>query len=338
MTPNRLLPSATSLLSILSNPLNVTLLASQLLSAPAIWARPTDLQTCRHILSVLNTAAITVLQHEVRDAPKRPFPTRQGLSKEAWVKAVVKGADEKSPRWRHLLLIGGTLLGFEGQNRQGLPTYLRTKLESALVKAANLALHEVGFENKLGAHSTSLILNHTFELLSDHERSHIDYDLLLPLLMESTFSSAEGLVSGYFLGTIDRDVVQIAARKFSWSAKSNTYAHVRHISSSPLILSLGPLSRLIAHAVENVRDPQIVSAVVHSLADFARTLTIQWRQNKLSEIDISEEAMFLDEESLKVTLPTLWRLLRVSMFAVVIILRAVLGRVLGDHALAANTS
>jgi hypothetical protein len=35
------------------------------------------------------------------------------LRYEAWVKAVAEGADDKSPRWRHTLLLGGILMGFE---------------------------------------------------------------------------------------------------------------------------------------------------------------------------------------------------------------------------------
>lgn len=335
---NSLLPSATTLLSSLSNPLNVTLLASQLLSAPAIWDRHLDLITSRRILSVFHTSAAHLLQHEQQDAPTPQYPLPRGLSKNDWVKAVVNGADEKSPRWRHLLLIGGALLGFEGQKRQGLPAHLRVKLESALVRATNLALRETPPQDLIGLYSVVLALNHTFELLSDAERAQLDYDSLLPLLLDATFFSAEGLESGYYLGIIDRDVVQISGKKFSWSPKSSTFLRTRHISSKPLIASLGPLSRLIAHSVENVKDAGLVSAVMDRLSEFARTMTVQWRQNKLSEIDASEESVFLDEESLKISLPVLWQLLRVSMFAVVIVLRAALGRLLGDPVLAADNS
>ena len=237
-----------------------------------------------------------------------------------------------------MLLIGGALLGFEGQKREGLPAHLRTKLESALVRATNLALKETAPQDLVGLYSVVLVLNHTFELLSDGERAQLDYDSLLPILLDATFFSAEGLESGYYLGIIDRDVVQIPGKKFSWSPKSSTFLRTRHISSKPLIASLGPLSRLIAHSVENVRDAGLVSAVMDRLSEFARTMTIQWRQNKLSEIDPSEESIFLDEESLKTSLPALWQLLRVSMFAVVIVLRAALGRLLGDPMLAAHDS
>ncbi|GAD99616.1 peroxisomal membrane protein Pex17, putative [Paecilomyces variotii No. 5] len=333
-----LLPTATSFLAILTNPLNVTLLASQLLSSPAIWDNRVDLQTCRRIISVFNTAAITILQHEETDEPKAPYAPRKGLDREAWVKAVVAGADERSPRWRHLLLLGGVLLGFEGQNRQGLPSHLRTKLESGLVQATDLALNELGRADDIAGYAITMVLNHTFELLSDFERSQLNYDRLLPVMVRATFLSAEGLEGGYFLGAIDRDVVEAPGKKFLWSAGSASYKHMEAISAKPLISALGPLSRLIAHAVENVHDRSIISGTVDYLADFVRTLMIQWRQNKLSEIDRSEELDFLEAESLKTTVPALWKLLRTCMFSITIVLRAVLGRVLNDRVLAANKS
>lgn len=254
------------------------------------------------------------------------------------MKAVVNGADTNSPRWRHTLLLSGILIGFEAQDRQGLPANIKTKLESGLVNAIALALSERDPGDKLAGYCMTMVLNHSFELLSDFERGQIDYDLLLPILVEAVVFSPEGLEGGYFLGTVDRDVKEMSGKKFGWAAQSPTHLHVRNILSKPLIASLGPMSRLIAHSIENVRDPDLVAAVVGSLTEFARTLMVQWLQNKLSEIDPSEEAEFLEEGSAKSTIPVLWRLLRTSMFSLVIMLRAVLGRVLNDHVLASDKS
>ncbi|KAF4270304.1 hypothetical protein CNMCM8812_005927 [Aspergillus fumigatus] len=331
-----LLPTATSLLTLLGNPLNITLLASQLLSAPAIWEQPVDLQTCRRIVSVFNTAAIATLQNDEPAEIRLPYAKPRKIDREDWVKAVVSGADEKSPRWRHLLLLGGILIGFEGQNRQGLPWSIRTKLESALVTAAQLALEELDSRDGIDAQCITLVLNHTFELLADHERSKLSYDRLLPVLIQTAYFSPEGLEGGYFLGTIDRDIVEAPGKRFQWSSQSATFRRVTAIISSPLISALGPLSRLIAHSVENARDPTLVSQSVDQIAHFGRTLMVQWRQNKLSEIDASEELEYLNSESLKSTIPSLWKLLRNCLYSVVIVLRAVLGRALNDHFLAAD--
>ncbi|KAE8413179.1 hypothetical protein BDV36DRAFT_269284 [Aspergillus pseudocaelatus] len=333
-----LLPTATGLLSVLANPLNITLLASQLLVAPSIWDHAVDLHACRKILSVFNTAAMAIIRNEESDDPRIPYTKPVKIEREAWVKAVVSGADEKSPRWRHMLLIGGVLLGFEAQDRQGLPLSVRKKLESALVTAAQLAIEELDPHNKIDGLCITMVLNYTFPLLSDLERSNLNYDRLLPVIIDATFSSLEGLEGGSFLGTIDKDVVEAPGKRFQWSAQSDTFVRVAAISSSPLISALGPLSRLIAHAIENAHDPRLIAQSVDHIADFARTLMTQWRQNKLSEVDKAEEADFLDAESLKTTIPGLWKLLRNSLYSIVIVLRAILGKVINDHILAANRS
>ncbi|KAJ5668954.1 hypothetical protein N7462_010024 [Penicillium macrosclerotiorum] len=333
-----LLPTVTSFLSILGNPLNLSLLASQLLSAPALWNHPVDLHACRKILSVFNTAAIAVLQNDTTEEAQIPHGRNRRIEREAWVKAVVEGADDKSPRWRHMLLLGGILLGFEGQNRQGLPWNIRTKLESALATAAQLALQELDPEAGVDGYCVTMVLNYTFELLSDMERSKLDYDLLLPVMVRSAFLSPEGLEGGYFLGAIDSDVVEAPGKKFRWSPNSATYGYVSTMASRPLVGALGPLSRLISHAVENAQNPKLVAQTVDYIADFVRTLMVQWRQNKLSEVDVAEEADFLDAESLKTTIPALWKILRNCLYSVVIVLRAVLGRTINDPALAAGSS
>ncbi|KAJ5503002.1 Pentaxin [Penicillium fimorum] len=333
-----LLPTATSFLSMLGNPLNLTLLSSQLLTAPSLWSHPVDLQSCRKILSVFNTAAIAVLQNDTTDEPRIPYGRNRKIEYEAWVKAVAEGADEKSPRWRHTLLLGGILMGFEGQNRRGLPRHIRVKLESALVRAAQLALEEVGTEAGVDGQCITMVLNYTFELLSDLERSKLDYDRLLPTMIQSAYFSSEGLEGGYFLGSIDQDVVEAPGKQFRWSANSPTFGIVSAVAARPLVSTLGPLSRLIAHSVDNVRDPRIVAQTVDYLAGFVRTLMVQWRQNKLSEIDVAEEAEFLDAESRETTLPALWKMLRNCLYSVVITLRAVLGRTINDPALAASSS
>ncbi|KAL2872645.1 putative peroxisomal membrane protein Pex17 [Aspergillus lucknowensis] len=333
-----LLPTATSLLSVLTNPLNITLLASQLLTAPAIWDQPLDLHTCRRIISVFNTAAIAILQSEESVDQRIPHGGFKKLDREQWVKAVVSGADEKSPRWRHLLLIGGVLLGFEGQDRRGLPWSVRKKLESALVTAAQLSLDELNPLDETDGRCITMVLNYSFELLSDLERSRLDYNRLLPVMTQATYLSPEGLEGAYFLGTVDRDIVRTPTKRFAWPPQSLTFQRLTAISSSPLISALGPLSRLIAHAIENVQDPRLVAQSVDQIADFVRTLVVQWRQNKLSEVDKAEETEFLDSDSLKSTIPSLWKLLRSCLYSVVIVLRAVLGRVINDRNLASDKS
>lgn len=315
----------------------MTLLTAQLLSAPAVWHPPDGLQTTIRILGVFNSASIHFQSLNESGLSVGGFAEPLRLSREKWVTAVVKGADERSPRWRHVLVFSGILLGFSENCGHEFPHSLRWTLEKAIIKATNLALQEHELEDGLAAKSIAVTLSHVFGLLHDAQKAGLNHDALLPHLYHSPFYDINGLHSGYFLSIIDADVVESLPGKFDWSDRSSTYERAQHLASSPLVASLGPLSRLIAFSAENARDPNLLTIMVEDLAGFARSLLVQWRQNKLSEIDITEERTFLSEETLKKTLPLLWRILRSSMFAIIVILRSILGRVLGDVRLPIDT-
>ena len=333
----RLLGSATTLLALLSNPLNVTLLTSQLLSAPSIWHRPDGLRTTIRILSIFNSAAIQVVQSEASLETNSQTLTQREISREEWAIAVVNGADNKSPRWRHLCVLAGLLIGFEGRGKQNLSKPLRRKLENATVKAVNLALQQGEISDELAGNSIGMVLGHVFELLSDSEKTNLNSDLLLPILVHAPFFSKDGLQYGYFISMIDSDVVQREGMKFDWSPKSSTYIQCQRMATGPLIASLSSLARLTAFCVEAVANTDLLSTLITDLSAFTRSLCVQWRQNKLSEIDITEESIFLSEESLKATVPVLWRVLKSTMFAIIIILKSLLGRVIGDSRMPAES-
>jgi hypothetical protein len=334
---DRILSSTTSLLTTLSNPLNVTLLTSHLLTAPAIWNRVDGLRTCLRIISIFNTAAITVHKNQVEgnQKPYDAYQPRQGgrISCDDWARAVVKGLDDRTPRWQHMLVIGGVLLGMEGQERQGLSRGLRTTLEIAIVTAANLALESPATGGILGAESTILALNHTFPLLSDNVRRELNYDALV-MVMIPAMTSTEGYQDGYFLEAINYDVRPVSGNKFDWSAKSTSFLQLQKLASKPLISSMGPLSRLIAHAIENLSGSLKLVEIREHLLKFTGNILERWQRNKLSEIDPSEEGAFLTPETLQITFPVLWQVLKTAMFATVVILRAVIGRTLIDPILA----
>lgn len=334
----RLLGSATTLLTLLSNPLNITLLTAQLLSAPALWHNPDGVRTTIQILSIFNSASIRLRSEKASRLAQENSPPVTELTAENWVTAVIKGADERSPRWRHLLVFGGLLLGFSKHDYDALPDQLRRVLETAIVTATNLALQQGEALDNLAAKNIAVVLSHVFELLNDTQRLSFDHDLLLPILYQPPLFDKDGLHFGYFLSNIDADVIEAAPGKFDWGSVSSTYVQTKRMSIGPLFSSLGSLSRLIGFVAENTRDPAVVATLVGDLSHFARSLCVQWRQNKLSEIDLSEETEYLTENTLKTTLPLLWRVLKSSMFATVIILRSVLGRVLGDARLALDTA
>lgn len=326
----RLLGSAATLLTLLHNPLNITLLSAQLLSVPAIWDRPDGHRTALRVLSIFNSATANMLQHAESLKEPNVFALRSRLAKEDWVMAVVKGADERSPRWRHLLLLGGVLLGCERRDHQVIPVALRRKLESAMTSALNMALQEVREGSDLAINTLVITTNYIFGLLSDTEKNRINYDLLLPLLCWTLFFSGDGLHFGYFLSIMDADIVEGSDQKFNWSSKSPSFDQIQRMAKSPLVSSLGSLSRLLAHCVEHLQDVSLLGAFIGDISAFSRSIGIQWRQNKLSEIDAHEEIAFLSDESLQNSLPLLWQTLKSIMFCIVVILRPLLGRVLED--------
>lgn len=287
-------------------------------------------------LSVFHSASQALIRHEralhekSADDDFSQVQFERTLPKDDWIKAVISGADDHSPRWRHLLVLGGLLLGFGPAEDENLSGNMRSTLESALVTAANLSLEEAGDHDELGHHCITLVLNHCFPSLADHERSQLNYDALLPVMMRTTIHSVDGLRSAYFLGPVDFDLKQVSNSQFRWPERSASFQQIQTLLSGPLVSSLGPLSRLIGHAVEHLHEPARVTATIEDLEAFSKTLLLQWRQNKLSEIDPSEESLYLDWETLNKTMPQLWKLLRSTLFAVVIILRSAIGRILGD--------
>ena len=317
----------------------MTLLASHILSNDALYPRPVGLAQTRQIFSVFYTATLRFVEDKQQPPksysdPQRP-PFQSDLSVDDWLRAVVKGADDASPRWRHTLLLGGLLLAFQSRDFESLSHNFRNKLEAALVTAANLALLQKETEPNCEV-VVVFVLNHTFPILSESHQAQVNYDLLLPTLVDATFFSREGLEYGYWLGTVDNDVRQSSGQKFNWPSSSPSFAKVNEIKSRHLTAALGPLSRLIAHCIDNVQDRSLIIYSTNRIAEFTKNLLISWRQNKLSEIDSREEAHFLEQETVSKTLPFLLQLLRDTMFAAVISLRSVLGRVLCDGFLASN--
>ncbi|KAF4553399.1 Hypothetical protein D9617_7g031260 [Elsinoe fawcettii] len=338
----RILGTAASLLTSLNNPLNVTLLLSQILDAPALWTRPDGLRFCLSFMGVFHSAVKRVIQGDI-DAAERKEKNRQSyqipdeprIPLVQWVRAVLEGLDDRSPRSRHLLALGGILVGLGHDEDNFATSAIKLAVQEAFVKATNASLHDRN-EDELGQQVVALTLNHAFPYLSDFERSRLDYDELLPLLMQALLHSPEGLRSGYFLQAIDTEVHQATGTQFNWSASSGTYHQVRKMLSGPLVQSMGALSRLIAHAAENVKDSWLVSSMVDDVAEFAGNMHKSWRHNKLSEIDTADEEQYLTPEARQTTLPELWRLLRSSLFALVIVLRSAVGRLLADRTLGSD--
>lgn len=355
-TTYRLLPTVTALLTRLSNPLNVTLLASQLLQCDLLFpTAAVSIAQAQKVFSVFYTAILRVNE----DKSRRRRREQEGwsnaremweeqdhagteLSAQEWVTAVVKGADQGSARWRHTVMLGALFLGgcderaVSGEVEEGgvfLDGPLRVRLEAALVRAVDLALGEQREDGKV---VVAWVLVNTVQLLGEIRKRGIAFDMLLPVLVQGAFMGPEGLELGYWIGAIDQDVKGTADGRFIWGTRSRSFLNVQEIKKRPLVHGLGGVARLLGMAIDAAQNRTGIVDVVTRLSDFARTLATSWRQNKLSEIDISEEAQVLDGETIRASLPVLLQLLRETMFTIIIALRSVMGRLLTDSFLASD--
>ncbi|KAK4230836.1 putative PEX8 peroxisomal biogenesis factor 8 [Podospora fimiseda] len=320
--------STTALLTNLSNPLNLSLLTSQILIAPAIWGHRDGMRTCLRIISIFNTAAIHVRRNELENEKHKGPRASSRLSSNAWAAAVLKGADDQSSRWQHLLVFSGVLMGMESNNRNSLSGNMRRTVEQAVVTAANLAFHRSEPHPPAPAGPVIMALNYTFPLLSEASRTSLDCDALVPVATRAMLGS-EGLQDGLFLHGIDSDVRQ-AEERFMWPESSASFMHLRQFEQKPLMQGLGPLSRVMAYAVQHARNSNVVLQLQDDLVAFTGRFLQHWQSNKLSELESSEEEVYLTPETLQVTWPALWMFLKKIMYAIVAVLQAVVARSLLD--------
>ena len=124
---SRVYASAANVLATLTNPLNVSLLSTQLLVAPAIWASADGLRAALRTFGVFQSATLAKIE-----APGVILAT------EDWLSALVRGANQNVPRWKHLLLLGAVLSA--DQERAHLPRITRKSVEAAFCRAVNLSL------------------------------------------------------------------------------------------------------------------------------------------------------------------------------------------------------
>ncbi|KAI1143798.1 peroxin 8 [Hypoxylon sp. FL0543] len=333
-TPNptetdKILATTTALLTNLNNPLNLSLLTSHFLTARSIWLAPDGLRTCLRVMSIYNTAAIHVRKNELQNvnAPRGVPLVGSGVNSEDWARAVAKGADEKSSRWQHVLVLTGILMGMEGDDRRSLSWSLRSTLEQAVVTAANLALEDHIRTGPLGRGAVVLALTYAFPLMSQSVKQHLHGNVLLPAIVEAMLGD-EGFQHGDFISSITRDIAP--GRIISWRPDSPSVARISNLESRPLAQNMGPVARLAAFAVQHAADPNIVLQAHEELLGFTAGLLDKWTHCPLSIVDLSVESAALSPDALKGPHPMLWQLLKKIMFTVVAILQPIVGRSLLD--------
>ncbi|KAI0389799.1 peroxin 8 [Xylariaceae sp. FL0594] len=326
---DKILGTTNTLLTSLTNPLNLSLLTSHFLTARSIWQQPDGLRTCLRIISIYNTAAIHVRRNELDNAalPKGQLPMGSGVRAEEWARAVAKGLDERSNRWQHTLVLAGILMGMEGDNRRSLSRGLRSALEQAVATAANMALEDASGTGPLGRGAVVLALTYAFPLLGNGSKGLLNGNALLPAVVEAMLG-AEGFQHGDFIHAIQSDLAP--ARSLSWSVSSPSVDRIQKLESRPLAQNMGPLSRLGAFAVEHAQDSNAILRAHDQILAFTGGLLHKWENCALSTIDPSVEIVKLPPEVRQGPWPMLWQLLKKILFAVVATLHPMVGRCLLD--------
>lgn len=327
----QIIGTTTHLLTQLSNPLNLGVLTSQLLTARAIWHRPDGLRTAIRIISIYNTAATRVHEHEHGNEPTTANGPREGggLQCDEWTRAIVKGADDRSRRWQHLLVLTGVLMGMEGNDKRALSRSLRNTLETAVVTAANLAFDQHMADGPLAGPSIVMSLNFAFPLLSDFHRTQINCNALLPVAIRSV-TGEEGFRGAQFLEAIGREAVETPGNIISWPATSSSFNALRDMDQRPLVGNLGPLCKLAGFAIQNATDTRVVLEAQESLLLFSRRVLDTWQHMACSDIDPATEGSRLSLETLQQTWPVLWQVLKKLLFGIVAVLQPMVSRSLLD--------
>lgn len=212
MTYVRVLVSASQLLASLKNPANVSLLAQQLLTAPALWGPSSSV---RRLTLLLDVASVTTTSQTRMHALLNTNPD--------------------IPPFRRLLFLAG-LVRANPEN---------ATLEMAFVRTASHALKERS--DDLAQACIAISLTHAFETLSVTSRSRLPWALLLPLVVKCAYFSSHGLQAAIWLDSINRDV----KLSLAWSDSCASYLCCREVSRHYLVANLGAVSRLVSFAPHN---------------------------------------------------------------------------------------
>ena len=118
------------------------------------------------------------------------------LKLQDWIQAIVKGADDKSPRWRHAILLGGLLVGLSNQDALYVSASLENGLSKGLVRSVNLALEDFRQEDPFPGSCLALVLAQCFTDLPEKQQARLNYDVgYLRQVICALKMSTDGLVA-----------------------------------------------------------------------------------------------------------------------------------------------
>lgn len=317
------------------NPFNISLLVKELVLSPAITSYDDDPERAQSLLSLIHSATLHVIQrgdqfHAAKSVSRAEHGQEAALSKRQWLNAVEHGIDLQEAPSRSALVLAGlsTALSSDIESHSGLAA-----LENILVNAINRSV-STEIECLTTRVNVAVALGHAFSYLAPHHQVRLDCDALLPALLGVLLHNEHALGWVSVLPRVDQDLRHNQVRPLTWSAQSFSFARTSQISSSGLMRSLGPLSRVIAFVVENVKHANLIIPALDELVAWSTRLHDHWQHTLLSTLDATKEAAHFDHATLQNSLPVLWSLLKNSFFAIVVILGAVIGRVAVDKVLA----
>jgi len=115
--------------------------------------------------------------------------------------------------------------------------------------------------------------------------------------------------------------------KLTWPSKSNSFLELQERTARPLFVSMSNLANLAGSAIKATHDVRTVHALLDSIQQFSHSVASQWKTNRLSSVPMPEEVRLVDEQSLKVTIPVVWQILKLVLFTTIIILQGLITRI-----------
>lgn len=342
-TPDRnekrkLLSQTQYLFQHLTNPLNITVLSQQFLKSPAIWDGPFDLALCLDVMSILNTACTKVVERYNEPSPTIPaIPTSlRTLSTKHWVEAVIKGADEKSPAWRHTLVFTGIVLSLQ-RNEERQNSYLVQDVQQYLVQAAEKAIHTLHTDTLTKA-ALMLAMSYTFERLPEHLKQSFSHNAWLQCGME-TLTGDFGFEMGRFIAFAAVDVfVQAQPNglvQLHWPENSPSYQnHVRQVATRPLVGNSGLFTKMLAYHIHHLLSPDTeLPRLIDALQIFAKETANNWASTPFSNVDHHNTDASMDAQTKSTTYASFTTLLKRVYFALMVVLEACVSRLLNSYGL-----
>ncbi|KAK6358301.1 hypothetical protein TWF730_007648 [Orbilia blumenaviensis] len=304
-------------LSRLTNPLNVSLLTTQSLAAPAIWNNPSfsPLSASQAVFDIFRLSTL-----------ERARESNRALSLTEWIEAVVNGADARVPRWKHALVSSGILAAFE-TNDARLPFTTRTHLEAHLLEVVNF--HFEFSTSGIETHACILAISNAYRLLSEDSRYMLNYPALTGAILPAMFLSPEGYQTGDFLRQIDRSIPLTKSSKLQTIPSFSLKEFLTH----PFITHMGSLAKLAATSMDSSGETETINGALSVLATYSRSLVSIWRETALSTLP--DDAV-ISQDPAQTNTGQLWHVMKASLFSAVVVLESVVRILLQSHQIARN--